>query len=154
MANKKNINTEYVNQVKISKDPTKDLSLGVPETSLEAYYLGDLDDSKEKAAWLNKPAAEREDHQFWWCDQPFVGFAIMAKPIDGGDDDWQSYPVVGPAFVKAAPELASGEFRKAEANKALKDKKPFRVKHEVKTLPTIDPRTNELKRKHVWVAVK
>lgn len=154
MANKKNIDLERVNGVAISKVPTKDITLGLPETSLETFYLGDLDDSKEKEAWLKKPASDRESHDFWWCDQPFVGFAVMAKPIDGADDSWHTYAVVGPAFVKAAPELASAEFRKAEAKKGLEDKTPFKVEHTIKILFERDPRTNEQKRKHVYVSVK
>jgi hypothetical protein len=101
----------------------QDIVLGFPmEQVVNCMYLGDIDDSEAYKASTD-PNKDDPNKSFWWCKQPFVGFAIAinTKSDDPADNNWNVVSVVGPSFVEGNPNLASGEYRNAQAEAENKD---------------------------------
>lgn len=91
----------------------EDITLGFPlNVPVNCIFLGIIDDSKAKAEYKGT------DERFWWCDQPFKGFRVLGNSVsaDINDDNWNFYSVVGPSFIKGAPDLASAKFRKEQTD--------------------------------------
>lgn len=155
MANLQNlVASGRVNGVKVSKEGTKDISLGFPEGDFEVRLMGVLDDSGEYATYLKKNSIKADDYQkrlskgeslpFFWAAMPFSGWAVAARPVetkrgmrvpfnDGeGEELWHSYAVAAPSFVKGCPDLGSKETQDEELGKDLIERTSFYVSHEIK----------------------
>lgn len=143
-----------VNGVQVSKEGTKDISLGFPEGDFEVKLMGVLDDSSQYASFLKKNSIKAEDYQkrlergeslqFFWAAQPFAGWAIAARPVETkrgvrlpyaegeGEELWHAYAVAAPTFVKGVPDLGSKDAQDGELAKDLVERTSFYVSHEIK----------------------